>query len=102
MAWLEQYIRRYEHARWTRDNNRKVWPFDWGLEHIGGRADEADPRGWLKRYSEEASARSDEWYAAPPADDYRLENGLLTFTSALRSPWSENNTVYGRFFPAKT
>lgn len=102
MAWLEQYIRRYEHARWTRDNNRKVWPFDWGLEHIGGRADETDPRGWLARYSEEASARSDEWYAATPADDYRLDNGLLTFTSAVRSPWPENNTVYGRFFPAKT
>ena len=102
MAWLEQYIRRYEHARWTRDNNRKVWPFDWGLEHIGGRADEADPRDWLARHSEEASRRSDEWYSAPAPNEYRLDNGLLTFTSAARSPWAENNTVYGRFFPAKT
>ncbi len=31
-----------------------------------------------------------------------VDNGLLTFTSAVRSPWKENNTVYGRFFPAKT
>jgi hypothetical protein len=102
MAWLEQYIRRYEHARWTRDNNRKVWPFEWGLEHIGGRADEPDPRAWLARYAAEASAGSDDWYAAAPADDYRLGNGHLTFTSAVRSPWAENNTVHGRFFPAKT
>ena len=38
MAWLEQTIRRYEHRRWTTDDNRRVLPFGWGLEHIGGRA----------------------------------------------------------------
>ncbi len=36
MRWLEQRIRRYEHGRWTVDNNRRVIPFSWGLEHIGG------------------------------------------------------------------
>lgn len=102
MAWLEQYIRRYEHRRWTVDNNRKVWPFEWGLEHVGGHADESDPRGWLARFAEESIARSEEWYAATPADDYRLAGDELTFSSALCSPWPENNTVHARFFPAKT
>ena len=101
MYWLEQRIRRYEHRRWAADNNRRVLPFEWGLEHIGGRANEPDPRGFLERWAEETLARSDEWFATAPADDYRLTDGVLTFTSAVRSPWAENNIVHARFFPAK-
>lgn len=101
MAWLEQYIRRYEHARWTNDNNRRVFPFEWGLEHIGGAAKEADPRGWLAQFVAHTLTHSEEWYAAGSADDYRLEGDTLSFTSALESPWPVNNTVYARFFPAK-
>ena len=111
MAWLEQFIRRYEHGRWTTDNNRKVFPFAWGLEHIGGRADEKDPRGFLREYSAQSVANSDAWYACEPAKDYRLEpiasgNGLgnysqLTFASAIESPWKENNRVVARWYPAR-
>jgi len=110
MSWLEQRIRRYEHARWTTDDNRRVLPFEWGLEHIGGRADERDPRGFLRRWVPETIAHSAEWYATTPADDYRLisetgANGrpiqLLTFTSQIESPWPENNRVVARFFPAR-
>ena len=50
MSWLEQKIRRYEHARWTTDDNRRVFPFEWGLEHIGGRRDEPDPRDLLRPF----------------------------------------------------
>src|ERR1700689_2604610 len=53
MSWLEQKIRRYEHARWTTDDNRRVFPFEWGLEHIGGRRDEPDPRAFLNPWGEE-------------------------------------------------
>jgi len=101
MAWFEQAIRRYEHARWAKDNNRRVFPFAWGLEHVGGPANERDPRGWFNQFVEKTLSTSDEWFAAPPADDYRLEDGILSFTSAIHSPWAENNTVYARFFPAK-
>src|SRR5215472_1346955 len=72
MNWLERRIRRYEHKRWTHDDNRRVQPFAWGLEHIGGRADESDPAGFLGRYAREAVERSKEWYATTPATDYRL------------------------------
>jgi hypothetical protein len=123
MRWFEQKIRRYEHARWTRDDNRRVLGFAWGLEHIGGRADEPDPRGFLSGWVPETIARSDAWFAVSPAQDYRLHpdhtpspagNGLLrpaprgeggkgsllTFRSALHSPWPENNRVYAQFMPA--
>jgi hypothetical protein len=101
MSWLEQTIRRYEHRRWTTDDNRRVFPFEWGLEHIGGRANESDPRGFLAEWAERTVAGSDQWYATEPADDYRLNGDQLTFTSAVATPWRENNTAYARFFRAK-
>jgi hypothetical protein len=101
MSWLEQAIRRYEHRRWTKDDNRRALPFEWGLENVGGRADEPDPRGFLEKWAAHTLAHSDEWYATTPADDYRLRDAVLTFTSAIRSPWPENNIVHARFFQAK-
>jgi len=102
MAWLEQTIRRYEHRRWASEPNRKTLPFAWGLEHIGGRADEPDRRGLLDAWVEKTLAGSEEWYATAPAEDYRLEDGVLTFTSGVESPWPENNRAHAQFFPAKT
>src|ERR1700692_1180843 len=109
MSWLEQKIRRYEHARWTTDDNRRVLPFEWGLEHIGGRANEPDPRSFLKGWVPETIAHSDEWFRAPRPMDYRFEKtgggrkgeGALTFASAVKSPWPENNRVWARFFRAR-
>lgn len=101
MSWLEQAIRKYEHRRWTTDDNRRVFPFEWGLEHIGGTAGEPNPRAWLDRFVEQAIAQSEDWFHADPASDYRFEDGLLKFTSAVESPFPENNTVMARWFPAK-
>jgi hypothetical protein len=86
--------------RWAQEPNRRVLPFSWGLEHIGGGANEADPRGFLERFVEKTIAQSDEWYATTPASDYALKENVLTFTSAIASPWTENNRVYGQVFPA--
>ena len=69
MHWLEQRIRRYEHRRWTTDDNRMVRPFVWGLEHIGGRADEPDPRAFLRRWVPATVEHSLDWFAAGPAAD---------------------------------
>jgi hypothetical protein len=107
MPWLEQFIRRYEHRRWTVDQNRRVLPFAWGLEHIGGRADETDPRGFLNSWVDYTLKHSDEWFAVTPATDYVLreeQNGdeVLTFTSEVESPWRENNLVCARLFAAGT
>ncbi len=109
MSLLEQYIRRYEHRRWSKEPDRKSLPFGWGLEYIGGAANEPDPRRFLEEFVERTTADSDEWFNGSAAPDYRLddesatrgERGVLTFTSAVHSPWPENNIVSGRFFPAK-
>ena len=100
-TWVEQKVRRYEHMRWAQEPNRCVLPFAWGLEHIGGDPDDPDPRGFLDRFVESTLAHSDEWLATAPAMDYALQDNVLTFTSAITSPWIENNRVYGQFFPVR-
>jgi len=93
-----------------------VRPFEWGLEHLEEVAsgdwrvageirkrNGEDPRVLLREYSREAIARSREWYEPESAArDYRVDGeGVLTFTSAIRSPYEENNTVYGQVFRGK-
>jgi len=103
MHWFERKIRRYEHRRWTTDDNRRVQPFDWGLEHIGGDPADANPGDFVHKYAKQVIQDSVEWFATKPADDYALDHeNVLTFTSSIESAWPENNTVYAQLFPAKT
>ncbi|HZS72420.1 MAG TPA: hypothetical protein VFA13_11335, partial [Candidatus Acidoferrum sp.] len=84
MNWLERRIRRYEHLRWTQDDNRRVQPFAWGLEQIGGNAEDPDPAAFLANYARQAIETSRDWYATTPASDYRLDpENVLTFTTSL-------------------
>ena len=102
MKWLERKIRQYEHRRWTTDDNRRVQPFAWGLEHIGGDPADPDPASFVLAYARRAIEGSTEWFRTSPATDYSLDaDNVLTFTSSIESPWPENNTVHAQFFPAR-
>src|SRR5438552_3241044 len=102
MRWFERKIRRYEHRRWTTDDNRRVQPFHWGLEHIGGSSDDPNHGAFVREYARKAIESSREWYAAFPAADYRLDReNVLTFLSSIESPWPENNTVHAQLFPPR-
>jgi hypothetical protein len=102
MSWYEHAIRRYEHRRWTTDDNRMVRPFEWGLEHVNGSGAKRDPRLFFAEYASEVIARSEEWYASAEVTDYRVDDkNVLTFTSPLISPWPENDTVQAQLFPAR-
>ncbi|MGH9735133.1 MAG: hypothetical protein ACRD8A_11160 [Candidatus Acidiferrales bacterium] len=101
MNWFETTIRRYEHMRWAQETGRRILPFAWGLEHIGGNSNDPDPRGFLNRFVDQTVVRSDEWFAVTPTPDYELRDGILTFTSQIASPWPENNRVYGQLFRAR-
>src|SRR5262249_43388704 len=102
MNWFERRIRRYEHRRWTHDDNRRVQAFAWGLEHIGGNVEDRDPAAFVLNYARRATENSHEWYATTPAPDYRLDSEqVLTFTSSLASPWPENNVVHARLWPGR-
>src|SRR3981081_2029495 len=103
MHWFERRIRRYEHRRWTTDDNRRVQPFDWGMEHVGGDPSNDDPASYVREYARHAIEHSAEWFATTPASDYVLDpENVLTFTSSIESPWRDNNVVHAQYFPAKS
>ncbi|GAC1618136.1 MAG: alpha/beta hydrolase [Candidatus Acidiferrum sp.] len=100
--WFERQIRRYEHRRWTTDDNRMVRPFEWGLEHIDGDPADPDPRSFLRSYCRQVIDSSSQWFSARPVLDYRLDSeNVLTFTSTLESACPKNNTVHAQYFPGK-
>ena len=84
----------------VRDTNRRVRPFEWGADFIFERANGDDPRHLFRQHAQEALRRSDQFYALPQINDYRLAGDQLTWTSAIETPTPENNTARARFFPA--
>ena len=83
-----------------RDTNRKIRPFEWGLEFVPGGLSEGNPKLHLIEYARKAVAESDAYHAYQPAHDWRLENRHLTFTSPVSTVYPRNNTVHARYFPA--
>ncbi len=111
--WIDGWERKLA----TRDTNRVVRPFDWGAEWLNSLqfppcSAEVNGNGaaCVSRFIDEALADSDRFYSYPPVADYRLrEDGIasarsrparLTFTSPVRSPYPENNTVHALWFRA--
>ncbi len=89
----EQYLSK-------RDTNRKVRPFEWGLEFVGDACTDESPREYLLRYAEKAVAESESYHSYKPVHDWRLDGHHLTFSSPLPTIYPQNNTVHGVYFPA--
>lgn len=90
-----------EHAHHKRDNNRLVRPFEWGLEYISDHVNGDDPRHVLQQYAAGAMANSEAFYALPEINDFRLAQDQLTWSSAIKTPDSQNNLAHARYFPVK-
>jgi Alpha/beta hydrolase domain containing 18 len=83
--------------------NRRVTPFEWGAEFVAGHANGDDPRELLREHARRAVERSDEFYALPEIDDFKLSSDrLLTWTSVVETPSPENNTARAHFFREQT
>jgi hypothetical protein len=98
---LGNIIRAQERRRATRDTNRVVLPFEWGAEFVAQDVSGRDPRAAVFAAARRAVAHSEEFYALEPVKDYGLDGDLLTWTSAVRTPYPENNTAHARLFPAQ-
>lgn len=96
-----RWMRAREIAHTRKDNNRIVRPFAWGTEFITDRVNGDDPRHLFREYTARAMANSEGFYALPEIDDYRLAADHLTWTSVVRTPALENNTVHARLFTPK-
>lgn len=99
---LGRWIRYREQARWRAETRRRVLPFAWGIEHLGGDARRDEPREFLARYADQALAASEHFYAATAPEWYQFDGELLAFPSAIQSVYPENNVVCARVFEART
>ena len=89
-----------ERAHHERDNNRVVRPFEWGLSHISDHVNGSDPRVVLRNHTEWVMKRSEDFFQLPEIGDFHLRGDQLTWTSAIKTPSSENNLARARYFPA--
>lgn len=95
-----RWIDRWETRLARRDTNRVVRPFEWGLEWMEGVRADGDPKSAVLDWTRRALESSAEFYSYCTPADFDLQGSHLTFTSPLRSPYPENNTVHAEYFPA--
>jgi pimeloyl-ACP methyl ester carboxylesterase len=102
---LKRYMHRRERYYAMLDDNRIERPFEWGVEFVTDTPNGEDPREFFTRFSEQTIARSDAFFFSPEIIDYEASSDGQTstldlrWTSAVRTPSVENNTVYAKFFP---
>ncbi|HYA17962.1 MAG TPA: alpha/beta hydrolase family protein [Bryobacteraceae bacterium] len=105
MELLREWYGRRMHA-WeldlaTRSTDRVVRPFDWGTEWTRNwpvESGAADPETRIRELNHQAIARSHEFFGYRKPADFRFDHAWLRFTSAVDTPYAENNTVHARFF----
>ena len=101
---LRHVIHNWERKLSRRDNNRVVRPFEWGTEfldvpHFTERPNGNHHRDLISRFNQRAISESSRFFAMDIVPDFALEDGWLTFRSAVTTPYEENNTVCARYFP---
>lgn len=101
---LARYIHRRERRLATRDNNRLVRPFSWGIEHLprpwADEIEACDPANFYGEHTRRIMRESADFYRLPPVTDFQLDGDVLTWTSAVETSSPENNLARARFFPA--
>src|SRR5437763_10290657 len=99
---LKRVIHNWEYKLARRDNNRIVRPFEWGLEFLGDNsfsyaslsANGKAARDVIFDFNEYAISRSEEFFFAPPVNEFQFDGEWLRFPSTLQTPYGENNTVH--------
>ncbi|MBI3939941.1 MAG: prolyl oligopeptidase family serine peptidase [Acidobacteria bacterium] len=94
---LQRYIEKKERECSFRDTNRRVLPFEIGVEWLPLDGS-AEPRERLRLFVEEALRNSDRFFAIPAEPDFRVEGDQLTFHSPLPSGIDPNDRVQARLF----
>lgn len=124
----EKWMVNWETRLTTRDTNRVVRPFDWGVEWTQGWPGSnghipqgAELEAHFHELNRRIIERSDEFFGYATPADFRLETRkvlpyfsgghedkkdygegvFLRFTSPHPSPYPENNLANARWFPAK-
>jgi Alpha/beta hydrolase domain containing 18 len=106
--WYGRRMIEWENRLAFRTNNRVVRPFEWGLEWVERwpvaqrlPRNGHDPERYFRILNREAVANSDNFFSYQQPHDFRLEGDMLRFTSAVETPYAENNVVHARWFVPK-
>ena len=106
--WYGRRMGAWEERLATRSTNRVVRPFDWGVEWTANWPNAKrharhgqDPEAYIAALNRDAIAHSEEFFSYWPPVDFEATDNMLRFTSAVETPYSGNNTVRARIFPAK-
>jgi hypothetical protein len=98
---IRRFIENLERSHHSRDSNRRILSFEWGLEHLG-LPPSNNPELVLKQYAEKALNDSDAFYAYERTTDYEFDGHLLKYPSYIKTPYPQNNNAYARFFDARS
>jgi dienelactone hydrolase len=99
---ISRFFHAWEHRLANSTTDRKVRPFDWGLDWIPSNgthelAADARVECWLDHVMRDTHA----FFTPPSTSEYEFDGSRLRFPSALVTPHPENNVVTARWFPAK-
>jgi hypothetical protein len=89
----------------SRTTDRVVRPFEWGLEWtrdwpVENRPAISDPATQLRILNNAAVRESASFFGYKTPSDFHCEQNRLRFTSAVTTPFAENNTVHAQWFPS--
>jgi hypothetical protein len=93
--------------------DRKVRPFDWGLDWLSPNGHDPSPASeHMDRWVAGIMSDTRTFFSVPPTGDYDIQppsagahrgkTAVLRFPSAYVTPHPENNTVHARWFPSAT
>jgi hypothetical protein len=85
-----------------RDTNRRVHPFEWGLEFVADGLPAENPKDYLLQFAKSVVAESDVYHSYKRVSDWKLDGAHLTFSSPLPTRYPKNNTVHGMYFPVNS
>ncbi len=118
LKFYRQAILRWEKELASHDPYRFTRPFEWGwewlrvgpIQGLPAQIPDSVPANIqlqiLKQWNQRVLAGSDAFFSYQRVQDYRLDTiagqreRVLRFTSAVPTPYPENNTVHARWYPA--
>ena len=110
MSLRELYRRRldeWEFRLASKDTNRVVRPFEWGIEWAENwpcaapvARDGCNPGAYLGLLNQAAVGESERFFGYRTPSDFQLTGNTLRFTSAVTTPHPTNNTAHALWFPA--
>src|SRR5438309_12094203 len=103
-ALYGRWMHKRENKLCFRATNRVVRDFDWGLEWASSwpcarrfPRNGHDPESYFRLLNEAGVDSSDEFFSYDTPSDFELDGNLLRFTSAVETPYPENNVAHGQW-----